>query len=86
MKTITTTLRKVAVFPLLWIPLIITITGCKKNTTWSLTADDTNLVICIDPVKKLCIFELINPVNSHNWTKSPSGFTLVERVDMENSV
>jgi len=76
--------KNVAVSIMLWIALIVSVSSCRKNPGWTLATDDTKLVIGVDADKKLCVFELTNPANGHNWTKSPSVFTLVERVDMDN--
>ncbi|MBC7920631.1 MAG: alpha-galactosidase, partial [Ferruginibacter sp.] len=52
----------------------------SQNNRWTLRTDDTQLVIGLNAQKNLCLFELSNPTDGWNWTKSPSVFPLIDRV------
>jgi hypothetical protein len=64
--------------------LIMSINSCKKQPQWTLTTDDTKLVVGIADGQKLSILELSDPINKCNWTKSASNFHLVESIDMDS--
>jgi len=54
----------------------------KENTSWTLKTDDTKLTIGIGTDQKLYISELSSPKAKWNWTKNPSPFPLIGRIDL----
>lgn len=51
--------------------------------TWTLSTDDTKLVLGIDKAQRLCIYELSSPSAGWNWTASPSPVPSLGRADMD---
>lgn len=56
-------------------------TASKSGTKWALKTDDTRLTLGIGSNQKLYIEELSNPDAGWNWTKTPSLFPLINRID-----
>jgi hypothetical protein len=51
--------------------------------SWTLKTPDTKLTIGVGKDQQLYIYELSNPKAGWNWTRSPSQFPLLNRVDVD---
>lgn len=70
------------IFALVYSVICMAYTVNKKSTSWTLKTADTKLTIGIGPDQKLYIYELSNPDAGWNWTKTPSLFPLISRIDI----
>jgi hypothetical protein len=68
---------------LISIALIISFSACKKSNQWTIQTEDTKITFGLDSANRFCIYELSNPTDKYNWTKSPSVFPLMNKVDLE---
>jgi hypothetical protein len=50
--------------------------------SWTLTTDDTKLVVGVGKDQQLYVYELSSPAAGWNWTKSPSAFPLMARANV----
>ena len=70
------------IFALLYSVICMAYTINKNSPSWTLRTADTKLTLGIGPVQKLYIYELSNPDAGWNWTKTPSPFPLINRIDI----